>query len=60
MMTERDLSLGSEHTIQYTEDIQNCTPEVYIILLTNVTAINSIKFFKREMNIHMFNFFSRH
>ena len=34
---------GGEHTIQYTDDLsQNCTPESYVILLTNVTPINSI------------------
>ena len=35
---------GGKHTIQYTDDVlQNCTPETYIIFLTNVTSINSIK-----------------
>ena len=30
--------------MQYTDHVlQNCTPETYIILLTNVTPINSIK-----------------
>ena len=33
MVREGDLTLGGEHTIQYTDDIlQNCTPEAYIIL----------------------------
>ena len=33
-----------EHATQYTDDVlQNCTPEAYIILLTNVTPIHSIK-----------------
>ena len=33
-----------EHTIHYTDEvIWNCTPEIYIVLLTNVTSINSIK-----------------
>ena len=28
MVIERDLTLGGEHTIQYTNDVlQNCTPE---------------------------------
>ena len=32
------------NTIQYTDDVlQNCIPETYIILLTNVTTVNSIK-----------------
>ena len=36
--------MGGEHTMQYTyEVLQNCTPATYIILLTNVTPINSIK-----------------
>ena len=45
---EGDLTWGGEHTIQYTDDVlQNCTPEIYIILLTNVTPINVINFFLR-------------
>ena len=41
---EGDLAWGGEHTIQCTDDVlQNCTPETYIILLSNVTPINSIK-----------------
>ena len=44
MVTEGNLPLGDEHTIQCTDDVlQNCTPETYIILLSNVTPINSIK-----------------
>ena len=44
MVIEGDLTWGGEHTIQYTDDVlENCTPETYIILLTNVTPINSIK-----------------
>ena len=40
----RRLDLGGEHTIQNTDDVlQNCTLETYIILLTSVTPINSIK-----------------
>ena len=36
----------SEHIIQYTDDVlQNCSFENYIILLTNITTINSIEFF---------------
>ena len=42
-MVTRDLSLGGEHTMQYTDDVLlNCTLETYIILLTNVTSINLI------------------
>ena len=41
---EGDLTLSGEHTMQYAGDVlQNCTPETYIILLINVTLINSIK-----------------
>ena len=44
MVTERDLTLDGEHTIQYTDDVlQNCTLENNMILLTNVIPINSIK-----------------
>ena len=44
MVTEGDLTWGGEHTIQYTDGVlQNCTLETYIILLTNVIPINSIK-----------------
>ena len=44
MVTEGDLTWGGEHTKQYTDDVgQNCTPKTYIILLTNVTPMNSIK-----------------
>ena len=35
---EGDLTWGGEHTIQYTDGVlYDCTPETYIILLTNVT-----------------------
>ena len=45
---EGDLTLGGEHIIQYTDDVsQNCAPETYIILLTSVTPINSIKKYKQ-------------
>ena len=44
MVMEEDLTWGGEHTVQCTDDVLwNCTPETYIILLTNVTPINSIK-----------------
>ena len=43
MVMEGDLTWGGEHTIQFIDDVlQNCTPETYIIFLTNVTPINSI------------------
>ena len=50
MVMEGYLTLGGEHTIQYTDDVlQSCTPETYITLLNNVTPINSIKKLKKEL-----------
>ena len=47
MVMEKDLTWGGEHTMQYTDDVlQTHTPEAYIILLNNVTPINSIKSLK--------------
>ena len=44
MVMERDLTLGTKHMAQFTDAIlQNCTPGTCIILLTNVTPINSTK-----------------
>ena len=44
MVMEGDLTWGGEHTIQYIDNVlQDCAPESYIILLTDVTPINSIK-----------------
>ena len=41
VVKEGDLTWGGEHTIQYTDGaLQSCTPEAYIILLTNATPIN--------------------
>ena len=38
-----------EHTVQYTDDVlQNCTPDIYIILLTNATLVKSIKIKKEK------------
>ena len=43
MVMEGDLTWSGEHKIQFTDDVlQNCTPETYIILLTNVAPINTI------------------
>ena len=55
---EGDSSQGGEHTIQYTDDVlQNCTPETYIILLTNATPIKSIKRKeKKNKSIKIFHF----
>ena len=45
MVTERDLTLGDEHTIQYTDDVlQNCIRATYMSVLTNITPLNSIPF----------------
>ena len=45
MVMEGDLTQGSEHTIQYTDDVlQNHIPETNKMSLTNVTPINSINF----------------
>ena len=44
MVMEKALTWGGEHMVQYTSEVlQNCTPETYMILLTNVTPINSTK-----------------
>ena len=47
MVMEGDVTWGGEHTLQYTGDVlQNCTPEIYIMLLSNNNlhhAVNSIK-----------------
>lgn len=41
MVMEEDQSLGGEHSMEYTDIVlQSCTPEIYIVLLTNVTPIN--------------------
>ena len=42
------------NTVQDTDDVsQNCTPETYIIVLTNVTPINSIKNLKILPIVHI-------
>ena len=44
MVMEGDQTLDDEHAIQYIDNVlQDCAPESYIILLTDVTPINSIK-----------------
>ena len=53
MLTEGVLTWGTEHTIQNIGDeLGSCTGETYIILLRNVTPINSIKIknVKRKIN----------
>ena len=55
MVMEGGLTQGGELTIQYTEDVlQNCTPEIYITLLTSVTPINVI-FLKKQMRVKQKN-----
>lgn len=44
MVIEGGFTFDGEHTIQYTGDVlQNWTLDVYIILLTSVTSINSLR-----------------
>ena len=44
MVMEGDLTWGVEHTTQYIGDVMYyCIPETYVILLTNVTPLNSMK-----------------
>ena len=44
MVVEDSLTLRGWHTVQYTDPVsQKCTPETYMILLTNVATINLIK-----------------
>ena len=46
---DRHSTWGGEHTVPCTDDVLwNCAPETYIILLTRVTLINSIKGTKRK------------
>lgn len=43
MVTEGDETLHGKHTVECTDVVlQSCTPETYIILLTNVTLIKLI------------------
>ena len=43
-----DKTLGGEHTMENANDVlQNCMPETYIMLLTDVTPIDLI--FKRKV-----------
>ena len=49
MVMEGDSTLGGEHIVQYTDDVlQNCTPETYVILSTNVTPTDPIIVLKRQ------------
>ena len=54
MVMEGDLTWGGEHTVQYTDDmVQNLTQETYLILLTDVTPVNSIKYKKIKRSISL-------
>lgn len=56
MVTERDLTSGGEHTMQYTGDVvYNCTLETYITLSTKVTPINLKK--KKRPNEGLYVFY---
>ena len=51
MVTEGDLTWGSEHTIQCTDGLLwNYAPETCVILLTCVTSKNSIKSKKKSLD----------
>ena len=59
MLTEGDLTWGAEHTIEDRVDLlQSCTAEPYIILLTNVTPINSINIKTVKIKINKYYYFS--
>ena len=59
MLTEGDLTWGAEHTIQDTGDVlDSCTAENFIILLTTVTPINSIKIKTVKVKINKIDYFS--
>ena len=50
-----DLAWGGEHAMQYIDDVlQNSALEIYVILLTIVTPINSIK--NLSNNLKFFTF----
>lgn len=47
METEGDLALSGEHTVQYTDYVLwKCTIQMYMMLLTNATPINSSEIWK--------------
>ena len=51
----RRLDVGGEHTLQCTDDVKpNCAPETCIILLSNVTLINSMKRRKQRAEFLIF------
>ena len=59
MLAEGDLTWGAEHTIQHSGDVlDSCTAENFIILLTTVTPINSIKIKTVKVKINKIDYFS--
>ena len=59
MAMEGDLPWGGEHTIQHTDDVlQNHIPETDIILLINVTPINSIKLKTKNKKIKFYKHYA--
>ena len=53
------MTWGSDHTIQHTGDVlDSCTAETFIILLTTVTPINSIKIKTVKVKINKIDYFS--
>ena len=55
MVVEGELTWGIEHTIQYTDGVlEDWTPKTYLILLANVTLINSIKNKKKKRCLILF------
>ena len=59
MLTEGDLTWGTEHTIQHTGDVlDSSSAETYIILLPNITPLNSIKIKKVKIKIIKMYYFS--
>ena len=54
MVMKGDLTLSDEHTTQNAVAVlQNCTPETYVILLTNVTTINSTKMMPTQIRTYL-------
>ena len=51
MGMEKDLTLGGEYMMHYTDDVLlSCTLETCMVLLTNVTPINPIKILGASSN----------
>lgn len=53
MVTGGGLTLGGGHTVKYTDLVSlKCTPETFMILLTNATLMNLLKTIKIKINIY--------